>query len=326
MRAAAGILIAVELANQIAPVVEQVRAGHHARDVQKFLSVIMWWQEKSVMPELHAVYDRWFDDDRVATQPGEIKKMVEQGELDYLALTRIEDQAQWDMFNIWMVQHVRNLDDYRALVPPADLWDAPLRWTGAWEIAKWEYRAAILEETLTGYELKETWRSHPRLDIIMHEVARQVLENTRTELASAWEKRQERLPGPSMSASGTHVSRPVLAYVRPVRRVRFKAGMSESDRRAYAVVTEKRVLDGDQYYDDKPVFYVLPPSAAPVDIDPDYLLVTGADFNTYARLVHVPSHWIEIVEVNGRNQRMVRYRSGNPSGQVLIRASAVEDF
>ena len=324
-RVTAGALLAVELANQIGPVIAAERARSYQQNVSKFLGIILWWQEKGVVPEIRAIYDRVLRDDQISTDPTEISRMLEQRDIDYLALTRIVQDSQWDRFNIWMIQHVRNYDDYRVIVPDPARWDAPLRWQGDWATATWQYRAATIEETFTGYELRETWLAHPRLDIIMHEVVRQVIENTERELA---EVRQpgRRPEGQSISAIGSHVSRPTLAFVQPVRRVRFKPGTSESDRRAYALLNERRVLDGDQYFTSDPVFYVFEPRTVQETIDPQYLLVAGADFNTYARLVQVASYRIEIARIDGLEQKLVDFRRDNPSGLVLIRASAVEDL
>lgn len=73
-----------------------------------------------------------------------------------------------------------------------------------------------------------------------------------------------------------------------------------------------------------PTFYVFDKSADPLNQDSigaDWLLVTGADYDTYRVLVSAPR-----LRYEWEARKTKRKTPGNDTGFVLIKKDAVEDF
>jgi hypothetical protein len=342
-RVGAGVMIAFQLWNDvIGPGIALWQQTSFDNDVKKFFNVIQWWQSKGVVPNMRALENNVIGDNVNNTDPELISQMIQQDHIDYLALTSIDnEERQWDPFNIWMDAHVKNLDDYVALIR-----DKPMDWCSAlriksgdsFEEAHWEYRAATISPGHLWGSMDERWLSHARLDKIMNAMARRVVARTEKELEHAWTTHDDPVPAPpgmQVKLPG-YEPRPMLSGpARPKRRVRFRAGTSESDRRAYSVaefsyaVGHLKVAEGDIWDSDAQFFVFDPAEAAPLDageVGSDYLLVTGADFNTYSLLTMTTRERHEQdVDASGHLVVLKRNAHGNPSGLVLLKKSAVED-
>ncbi len=306
-------------------------------ELNKFRNVLSWWRERGVQPAVDASDNSWFDSDTRSDKTRVVNEMMRQDMIDHLVVTKIEGEENWDQFNIWIGTNVHNIDDYVRLVR-----DKPARWCSALRMvggdfatAHWEYRAGTLSaDTVSDYTVTEKWLSHPRLDIIMQAMATRIMATTEQQLTDAWVKRQTPKPG-DQSGQGvgtdedaTQAARVMLGNRKIERRVRFSA--TASDRRAFTVGKQSRVIQHIPVVENngwwsEPEFYVLPASEDPLnqaDIDSDFLLVTGADWNTYAQLTTV---YRVGQELDGSSVRKVNLR-GNPRAMVLIKKSSVEDF
>jgi hypothetical protein len=95
--------------------------------------------------------------------------MFKDQEIDYLVLTSIDDDQEWDHFAFWLATNVKNVNDYNMLIRNRPIDGPALRNDDEWGLstAHWEYRAGSLSFThVWGYSIDEEWKSSPRLDSI----------------------------------------------------------------------------------------------------------------------------------------------------------------
>lgn len=337
MTKTASVMIALQLWNDVIGPAWGIHRMNEETVYHKYLNVIMWWQERGVLPNMEAADNYWLDDDTHTRNPDVIKQMIEQRMVDFLVLTKVEGEENWDRFSIWMSTHVKNFEDYVKLIR-----DKPAAWCPAVrqkskekllsESSKWEYFAGDLDVgDVYSYSVDQKWLTDPRLDIIMSAMAKRVLSNTTSELGDAWKNRValDVRSAASANVPGSYTSRPMLEDRAPTRHVRFKA--DASDRRAFQILKQSRAQGhlsvGDSWPVEDPTFYVLAPetavSSADVnDIGSEYLLVVGADASTYEALTLVGRQVHEYEE-----GRLIRVkRNLNPTGQVLIKKNSVEDI
>ena len=310
----AGFLIFVEVVNQIGPAVAQYRSNANADNVLDHYNLIQWWQGKNVVPTMRAVYNPLTGTTIDSRDPHAISQMLSSNHIDYLALEDIPDEEAWDRFNLWVMTHVINVHDFNVLI-----WEKPSRLNNAVDLVdgQWKYRTGTISDATIGYDLDETWRTHPRFTTIMSAMFSQVFSETQQQLDSAWANRASALPdGPAVSSMDYH-TRPMLEGTPPIRRVRFR---ENGDRDAYAVsnrgIGMRKVLDGDDWWEADPELFVLD-SMHEGSVESGYLLVVGAKARTFLQLTRVRS-WFW----NGEREV---YSQRNPTGRVLVEASEVVD-
>jgi hypothetical protein len=218
--------------------------------------------------------------------------------------------------------------------------DKPYAWCPAvrprdykhtFEETKWEYFAGDLSAgTIYDYSIKEQWLTHPRLDLIMQDMARRVVANTARELGDAWKNRAAldmRTADSEQSTGAIATSdRPMLYGRPPQRHVRFKPGATPA---AYQIAKQSDLqghLETPVRWPADPTFYVIDPatvaSADAREIGSSYLLVVGADYATYEALTNVQRQVHEFVEGHLTHVK----KKGNPTGQVLIATDDVIDI
>ncbi|MCA9624513.1 MAG: DUF4157 domain-containing protein [Myxococcales bacterium] len=330
-RVVGGVLALVEIANLAAPVVANINASNKRKNIGKFAQIHDWWAAKSMSPEMEALHDGWGSAEVRVTDTASVAAMVngtytrdgDTVEADYLTLEKLpSDDASWDLFNLWAMTHIRNVQDYHTLI-----WRKPTPDARAIQFdgGKWKYRAGTIVSDTVGYSIDERWVEHPRLNTIMEAVLDQVATTTDTELSDAWKNREKWEPTPDTIGTGGYHNEPMLRRRRPLRRVRFGSDVGEDDREAYAVNGHRTVVEGDQWslLGKEPVFYVVKHTGWE-SIDDKYALVVGADHATYRFLSRVRSVREE-VESDGTTHVSVP-RSDNPRGEVLIEKKFLVDF
>ncbi|MEO8844607.1 MAG: hypothetical protein ABI704_23695 [Kofleriaceae bacterium] len=329
----AGVLIALQLWNDIIGPAWALHRQAKETTRNKFLNLILWWQQRGVVPKIDAADNSWFARDTRTRDPRVVSEMIRQNKIDYLVLEKIEGDHNWDRFNLWMAMHVLNIDDFNTLIrEKPEQWCSALRMKPGGDGSQWEYRSGDLSAgTIYDYNVTERWLSDPRLDIIMKSTIARIQGTTDKQLADAWTNRAtaKKAPDhPSMVDPDSYTPQQMLANRVPQRRVRFKP--NASDRGAYTVAEKSYVIGHIQVVQASdwkdPTFYVFDNGADPLNADEigaSYLLVTGADYETYLHLSSVMElRW----RGNGPNLKVLNKIAGNQTDFVLIKKDSVVDF
>ena len=283
-RMVAGALLVITIANELAPLVQAERQASRTTDVERFLGDILWWQGVGVAPDVQGVDDNlWPYENEWTTDPERISTLLADDELDYLAVTGIDD-AYWDVFMLWVQLNIKNLGDWRALISDNDALQA----TGSGiEDLSWSYRTGKISGTTFGHDLTVEWVHSDRLTTILRAAGGQVVQQTRREIQAVASG-----PGPvsrtSASAFGSHQSIPTYQDMPQATGVyTFRPGLE--DRELYTLHRQ----DGRDGFDADTRLYVFPPEAArwyDVDVPDGYVLVGGADYNSYVSVINT-SGW-----------------------------------
>jgi uncharacterized protein DUF4157 len=273
----AGVLLAIEVANIVAPLVQQEQARAFNADVATGMNDIMWWQDKGVFPSLHAVYDGWTDNVQT-TDPATINRWIGNNEISYLTITGI-DASYWTSFMIWASANIRNFRDWEHHIMSS----AAISGSGEHVDDKsWSYRRGTISESTFGFSLNRTYVQSPDLTRILNGVATAMAARTEEQLG-------ERATGPGggmqpeIGPPGFTSQAPLHNLPQATGRRRFRAGVTPR----LFTVRGQREISG---YSAESVFYVFPSSASMTDPVPaGYVVVSGANYNTYQAVYLSPN-------------------------------------
>lgn len=320
-RIAAGFMVVVTVANELAPLIEAHNADAREENVGAAIDTILWWQSKSVHPRMRGVSDQWFDfarsGDTNTTDTAAIQTLLNNGNLDYLVLESISD-TQWDAFMIWMSANVRTYPDWEQLIVNS----TAVRGEGPYvDQKRWSYRKGTIRSTFTGgFAVDVTWEESARLSTILNAAASAMVDETRRGIRAV-----EEGPGPTIprmfTAPGTFISTPIYAdtpRARPGAHGALRKTFGPSATNAlYTLARQRRWTDVPR----DSVFYVFPNSASPNPVPEGYVVVGGADFNTFTRVYSVEQ---EVTE-EGENGSWTRMYRNNPQQIMLARERDLVD-
>lgn len=275
-----GALIAISLFNEAAPLIQAEQARSYDRDVARFLGDILFWQGAGVTPAVQAVDDnQWPYENEWTTDPARISALLAEREVSYLAVTGIEE-SQWDAFMIWAQSSIQNYGDWQALISDNDA----LRASGDYiDQLEWSYRTGRITGTTFGHDLDVEWVHSPRLTTILRAAAAAMVSQSREEIAAV-----ATAPGPrsqtTISAIGSHVGRALYSDMPQANRVaRFRTTIATPTLYTYRGQRERTGVSPNAR------LYVFPDSAYDGELPNGYVLVGGADYNTYVTIAAGPN-------------------------------------
>lgn len=276
-RVMGGALLALAIFQEVAPLIQAQQARNYDVDVRAGLNDILWWQSKGVAPRVKALNTNWFDPDEETTNPARIQQLLADNEIDFLALRGIDDAA-WDAFTIWATTHLLTFLDWYSFIGRA----AAIRGNGPSVTERvWEYRVGdIVPGTVYGHNVISQWIRSDRLTSILNAAARHMIDTSRQQISQVATGRGPS-DGPAISAPGSFSSQPIyVGKPQAIGRKRFKPGLSE--KLLYTLVLQ-RDREG---FDSDAVFHVFPNSASPDPVPAGYVVVGGADYNTYISIFY----------------------------------------
>jgi hypothetical protein len=275
----AGFMIVVTLVQEIAPVVKAAQDASYAEDVRKALLDIIWWQDKGVFPTMQGVNDRWWPrENEWTTSPARIQALLDSNDLDYLALTGIPDSA-WDAFMIWASSHLQSYPDWNAFIQRSTAIQS--EGPNIQEL-KWSYRRGKVQGTRLGIEVTEEWQYSDRLTTILRAAAQHVVDTTEQQIADV-AKAPGAYDGPAYRDPQKFVSTPAYAGApKATGRKQFKPDVTPV---LYTLVDQHKRRN----FDHNAVFYVFPESQASEPVPAGYVVVGGADYNTYISIYNSPN-------------------------------------
>jgi hypothetical protein len=271
-RLMAGFMIIVTLAEIAGPMVKSARESSYAENVKKGLVDIIWWQEKGVFPTMEGVNDRWWPrDNEWTTSPQRIQQLLDDDDLDYLVLTGIPD-VYWDAFTIWASTHLISYPDWNSFITQS----TAVRGTGPnIEELTWSYRKGNVSGETIGFDLSEEWVESQRLTTILRAAAKNMVETTTQQIKDIESKSGPDITPAYQSMQKYHTTA-AFAYMRQAQsKKRFKQSIEEPT--LYTLYGQQKRTG----YSKDSVFYVFSDSEAHEDVPGGYVVVGGADYNTY---------------------------------------------
>lgn len=275
MRAAAGFLLALEVFNQVAPLIRVEQQRSQDANVGRQLNDLLWWQDKGVFTWVQAVNNGWFRDaSDMTTERRQVQAWLNDNNLAYLGVTGIPEEG-WDTFTIWCSANIHNYSDWNHFITQS----GAIRGRGAHvDELEWDFRQTVISTHRYGYSVQEKWEHSPRLTTILRATARHMVRTTESQLSRLrTEPGARHAEGPAFEAPERH-SRPALGTLpRAAGRMRFRANREPR----LFTLAEQRERVG---YSRESVFHTFPASASPEPMPSGYVLVGGADYNTYIQV------------------------------------------
>jgi hypothetical protein len=310
-RAVGGLLLAVEIVNLAAPIIQQAKASNFNNNVVPSMNDILWWQEKGVFPRLQAVNNDWFRGDAdMSTDVPTINSWIRANNVAYLAMTWI-DEAFWDHFMIWASANIRNFADWGHYVLESDT----VKGEGQYVNDKiWKYRKGWITSSWSGYSLDTSYQGHPRLTRILNGVAGAMVDTTEAQLAR---RANEAGAGtrPSVSAPGYRSTSVLNNLQRASGRRQFAPGATPT---LYTLAGERERTG----FSRECIFYTYPNSASRDPVPSEYVVVSGANYRAYVEIyatVNQATTWAQ--DGNGNDYSYVRRFDPNTLEILLAKSS-----
>jgi len=277
-RVGAGVMLAITVVEELAPVINAVQQNFFDEDVGKGLGDIMWWQSKGVFPAIEAFKFRYLSKNVQTTDPKEIQQLLDDRDIDYLVLKDISDEG-FAIFSEWAKTHLINIQDWAHFITNSKAVKK--------EGDKWKYHCGKIIPGTVGRKIEENWADSDFLTKILNPAFDRVMKNTQTSI-SAVEKSDIPAEGPAFRDPAKHYS-PVLFAGKPqaVGRKKFKDNIT--DPKLYTLFRQWSRTG----FSRNSLFYVFPNSASPNEVPSGYAVVGGADSLTYYEIYETQNLVVE---------------------------------
>lgn len=280
-RGTATILLAIEVVNLVAPIVQDQQRRNANRDVGVGGSDIDWWLAKGVRPDVYGIQHNWLSKDEPTTDLNRVRELYRDDDLDYLALTGIPEDRLMP-FTVWSAGHLKNFRDWDLFVERA-VNSGTLRRSGPdIEDLSWEYRkGSIAKGTVYGYNITIGWGSSDLLNKALRSAATEVVRATEQQI-SMRETKPGELSAPDsgvISRADTYRSATLYETLpQATGRKKFKANVEPV---LYTLFRQRRRTG----YSKDALFLTFSPAASSErEVPTGYVVVGGADFNTYVQV------------------------------------------
>lgn len=314
-RVAAGFMLAIEVINIVAPIIRQEQSRSRDEYVGQPLNRILWWQSMNVFPDIVGIDSDYLQSDQRITQKQRIQELLNDGELDYLTITGIGED-NWPRMMIYLSAKVQNYRDWEALVLSSDA----IKSEGPYvDQKRWSYRKGNPTSATFGWNMNETWEHNELLTTILNGTARAMVAGTKQGIAAVASG-----PGPRTQSMvdipGEYRSQNIFAdKPRAIGRKQFKQGLDEP--RLFTLAEQRRRTG----YNADSIFYVFPNSASSERVPEDYVVVGGADYNTYVNIYNTENFVYRTANEHGQQSPYLARLLPNYTEMMLARVGDLED-
>ena len=274
---------ALQVAMDVAPAVQAVQEKQHSENVGAAMADVLWWLDKGVVPHVVGVSDPIGANERTYDLK-EILDLNRAGDLDYLAITAVDEEEIESGFLIWASSHLVNYRDWFAFIESSEA----IRGTGD-DIAtrQWSFRAGDVKDRWYGFDVTETWLPSPALTRILNSAAVTMLKG------GPEEPGRTRRPGTEEAiarlGSGAGPRQEQQWVSQRYKPLDIFGGLPQSTgkkrfrdpRRILYRVGSPASIEG---FRADSVLYTFPASAVDAEVPDGYVVVGGADFATYEQI------------------------------------------
>ena len=318
-RGVAGVLAGIEIWNSIgAPIVESVRISRQvntSRNIAPFVRRQLFWQQFGALTKLVGVEDPFFGSPNYERSPSKVIAGINGNDWDAVFIEAPGlDDVEIIKLGLWLSYNVRNIDEFDLLfvdsAQDAVRWQSPT--PGGWPHARWEVRVGHYETSGSNH-VETEWFEHPTLTRFMQVYAERLIANTEKLLA---ERVAGRPPSADLEARLGYLSS--VSWEEPRARATLKKPAATTD---VAVKTTGRGSSWNPPPADLPrkVTWWSPPTFFVYDDGGGgFVLVAGADYNTYTVLrdLSTRKYWESATE--GSLNTLLSREVGNEEGTVWI--------
>jgi len=290
---AAAILLIAELGQMGLEVYDSYEKSE-ANALKSQFEVFKWWIARGAKPTAAGWEDRSFNehDKRVGGYKA-IAGLLSSGKLAGIHLYFNDSKRQWFNFMLWLTSKIRSYDDYvdQFIHIPERTVKHYHESDGDFPNGDWRYRKLWWDRdasTNSGAR-KEYWVTNKSLNRIMKPVMNRAVARTESNIAYTWARREKAKaasPFPVMkSADGIDENEArisagmAITKMKPTSRAKFKPNAGNKNMYSHIDV-RKKTIDANDWWDNEPYFLVFENDNAPTG----YVLVSGANFNTYAAI------------------------------------------
>lgn len=295
------------------------QATHRRRNVAPFARRLAFWGMFGVRPQVEAVDEGLFSNDH-ETNYATVIEGLQEGRWDALFFPQTGQRpaisdADALVFATMLLRNVRNYHEFaEAFIDSqqdAVTWESTGR---GWSEATWKVKVGRYETSGSNHVV-ERWEEHPVLTRLMQAFVQRIIANTETLL-------QERAAGQDVTSDP---DRPEGALGGGVSSVERTARLrSPADRTTVTVPGQgrgrSRTVEVDWWH-GPPRFFVHDTRTIGSE---EVAVISGADYNTYARLRRLTAERGQLVMGGYRGRTWTeRYEAGNVSGTVYIPLDAL---
>jgi hypothetical protein len=273
-RGGAGAMLALQLAMEAMPIIQAEQARANERDVMVGARNVDWWIGKGVVPKVEARIDKvWPEENATVTDLDSIRDALRTDDVHYLALTHVdEEQIDSDAFWVWATTHLVTYRDWEHLIIEP----------GAVRMTKtgFEYRVGVPSDGVFDFDVDEDWKPSPALTKVLTRMWHAMAATTAEEVES---RAGEPGTADQMRIESTRAYSPqeIYGYLpQAIGTRRFRPNLKR--RRLFRIpYPSTGWIEG---FRPESRFHVFPPSAIKQEVDEDFVLVGGADFDTYREI------------------------------------------
>jgi hypothetical protein len=317
-RGVAGGLLLIELVNQVGvPLWQSIKLGQMTakkRDLYDFARRILFWAQMGAKPSVMGVEDPFFSWSPSRTRGFDaVMKGLQEQKWDAVVIESpgLSD-ADVMIVLAFLSQNVRNYDEYWDLFGRSGQ-DAVRSVGTPWEDATWEIRVGDYDTTLVN-QVEERWEKHDRLTQAMRALVPRWIANTEEHLDRFG--RREKLSDADLERLGTFSHAAPWAPPPPLYQARLKTPTKSTK------VRKATISQGENHpqpYIEHTVVWNTPPRFFVHEEVGKYLLVSGADFNTYASILPL---WTEGWQLG--LPYSTKFRVANEDATCLIEPALLE--
>jgi hypothetical protein len=268
-RVGAGVMLAITVIEELAPLIQAAQQSAFDDDVAKGLSDIMWWQSKGVFPEMHAYTYHFLSKNADTQNPKEIQTLLDNKDIGYLVLTRIPEEG-FALLAAWAKTHLLNIRDWAFFITNTDAVKK--------ENEKWKYHCGTIGSGATGHFVTEKLQPSDFLTTVLDTAFDRVMASTQTAL-TAVEHGPIPVAGPAFRDPRVYDSPPIYAgKPQVIGHKKFKDGIKEPTLYTLHGQWERTGFSKDSE------FYVFPNNASPEEVPSGYVVVGGAESWTYFQI------------------------------------------
>ena len=294
-------MLALQLAMEVAPIVESESEAAYQTNVADGMRDFRWWMDKGVIPSFVGVknpltseYTRIDNphpilpcDPSIASclSPNDIRSAdirtvmdwYRHNELHYFAVKGIDEEEIATNFMIWATGHLITYRDWYNFLEQSNTVKAD---PGEFGKQQWRYRAGNVKEgRLYGFNVTETFLPSAALSLVLNTAASNVQRTSSTAIAGL-----AKTPGPPAGPRIQSADRywPQDIYLGAPQAIGIK--QFRSDRKDRRLFFQGPHGYGNGMLHDFPKdmrLYTFPPSLLD-DVPSDFLVVGGADFQSYS--------------------------------------------